>query len=166
MNEQHWVQLRDSGKGYSLVCPEGSSILFTLVITVAWVGGEGPSALNLLCVKDQANETVGTGQAVSSFPSRLWRGFLCTIFPLLFLPILQLLSLCHCLQNIGQVNIFPFLKVVLSQLSQLRLGLKPTWQGLCAVLLLVTQLCLTGTWAQPKPMVPGFRTYWSSGSYV
>ena len=71
VNEQHWVQLRDSGKGCSPVCPEGSSILFTLVITVAQVGGEGSSALNLLYAKDQANETVGTGQAVSSFPSRL-----------------------------------------------------------------------------------------------
>ena len=53
-------------------------------------------------------------------------GFLCTVFPLLFPPVLQLLSLCHCLQSIVQVIIFPFLKVVLSQLSQLRLGLKPT----------------------------------------
>ena len=45
VNEQHWVQLRDSGRGYSPVCPEGSSILFTLVITVAQVGGKGSSAL-------------------------------------------------------------------------------------------------------------------------
>ena len=43
------------------------------------------------------------------------------------------LHLCHCLQSIGQVIIFPFLKVVLETVY-LRLGLKPTWQGLCALL--------------------------------
>ena len=37
--------------------------------------------------------------------------------------------LCHCLQSIGQVIIFPFLKVVLETIY-LRLGLKLTWQTL------------------------------------
>ena len=41
------------------------------------------------------------------------------------------LHLCHCF--IGQVTIFPFLKVVFEAVY-LRLGLKPTWQGLCAML--------------------------------
>ena len=50
------MQLMDSGRGYSPLCPEGSSILSTLVITAAQVGGEGSSALHLLCAKDQANE--------------------------------------------------------------------------------------------------------------
>ena len=30
----------------------------------------------------------------------------------------------------------------------------------------VLQLPSPGTWAQPKPMMPSFRTYWSSGSDV
>ena len=42
------------------------------------------------------------------------------------------LHLCRCLQTIGQVIIFSFLKVVLATVF-LRLGLKPTWQGLCAI---------------------------------
>ena len=49
-----WVQLRDSGRGYLPVCPEGSTICCALV-AIAQVD-EGSSALNLLCVKDQANE--------------------------------------------------------------------------------------------------------------
>ena len=52
--EQQWVQLRASGRGYSLVCLEGSTICCALV-AVAQVG-EGSSVLNLLCAKDQANE--------------------------------------------------------------------------------------------------------------
>ena len=43
------------------------------------------------------------------------------------------LHLCHCLQSNGQVIIFPFLKVVFETVY-LRLGLKLTWQGLCAML--------------------------------
>ena len=35
---------------------------------------------------------VGTGQALSSFSDRLLRGFFGTFFPLLFPPVLQLLS--------------------------------------------------------------------------
>ena len=41
------------------------------------------------------------------------------------------LHLCHCL--IGQVIIFPFLKVVFETIY-LRLGLKHTWQELCTML--------------------------------
>ena len=54
VNEQHWVQLRDSGRGYSPVCPKASTIGSALVAVVQ-VGGVS-SALNLLCAKDQANE--------------------------------------------------------------------------------------------------------------
>ena len=43
------------------------------------------------------------------------------------------LHLCHCLRSIGQVIIFPFLNVVFETIY-LRLGLKPTWKGLCATL--------------------------------
>ena len=48
-----------------------------------------------------------------------------------FLP--SSLHLCHHLQSIGKVIIFPFLKVVFETIY-LKLGLKPTCQGLCAVL--------------------------------
>ena len=50
---------------------------------------------------------------------------------MVFPPILS--SLCHHLQSIGKVIIFPFLKVVFETIY-LKLGLKPTCQGLCAVL--------------------------------
>ena len=40
-------------RGYSAACPEGSTILWARV-AVTQVGG--CSVLNLLCVKDQANE--------------------------------------------------------------------------------------------------------------
>ena len=43
------------------------------------------------------------------------------------------LHFCHWLQSIGQVIIFPFLKVVFETIY-LRLGLKAMWQGLCAML--------------------------------
>ena len=55
--KQQWVQLRDSGRGYSPVHPKGSTICCTLV-AVAQVG-EGSSFLNLLCVQDHANENCG-----------------------------------------------------------------------------------------------------------
>ena len=42
-------------KGYSPVCPEGSIFLCCALVAVAQAGG-GSSVLNLLCVKDQANE--------------------------------------------------------------------------------------------------------------
>ena len=41
-------------RGYSPVCPEGSTILCTLVAVTQ--DGGGSSVLNLLCAKDQANE--------------------------------------------------------------------------------------------------------------
>ena len=41
-------------RGYSPLCPKGSTILCTLV-AVAKVGGDS-FVLNLLCAKDQANE--------------------------------------------------------------------------------------------------------------
>ena len=80
-------------------------------------------------------KTVSMGQVFSRFSSRLWRGFLGTFFSLLFPPVFQLPfpSVCHCLQSIGQVIIFPFMKVVFEAIY-LKLGLKPTWQGLCAML--------------------------------
>ena len=48
------MQLRGSG-AVTPMCPEGPTILCTLV-AVTQAGG-GSSVLNLLCAKDQANET-------------------------------------------------------------------------------------------------------------
>ena len=62
-------------------CPKGSTICYALV-AIAQAGG-GSSVLNLLCVKIQANENC---------EHRLWRGLLGVFFPLLFPPVLQLLS--------------------------------------------------------------------------
>ena len=94
----------------------------------------GFSVLNLLCAKDQINEIVGTGQAFSSFSIKLWKGFLNTFPHCFFLPSFSSpLDLCHCLQSIGQVIIFSFLKVVFETVY-LWLGLKPMWQELCAML--------------------------------
>ena len=57
-----------------------------------------------------------------------------TFFPLLFPPILQLLFPSMPLfTNIGQAIIFPLLKTVFETVY-LKLGFKPTWQGLCALL--------------------------------
>ena len=44
VNEQHWVQLRDSGRGY--------------LVAVAQVSGAS-FVFNLLCAKDQFNENCG-----------------------------------------------------------------------------------------------------------
>ena len=88
---------------------------------------------SLLCAKDQAMKTVSTGQAFSRFPNRLWRGS-ARFSHCFFLPSFSSsLHRCHCLQSIRQVTIFPFLKVVFETVY-LRLGLKPTRQGLCAML--------------------------------
>ena len=52
--KQLWVQWRDSGRGYSSVCPKGYTICGVLVAVAQ--EGEGSSFLNLLCAKSQANE--------------------------------------------------------------------------------------------------------------
>ena len=51
------MQLRDSGRGYSPVYAEGSTI-FDALVAIAQVA-EGSSVLNLLSAKDQANENCG-----------------------------------------------------------------------------------------------------------
>ena len=62
------MQLRDSGRGYSPVSPEGSSICCALVAIAQM--GEGSSVLNLLCVIKPV-KIVGTGQVFSSFSGKL-----------------------------------------------------------------------------------------------
>ena len=117
--KRQWVQLRDSGRGY--------------LVAVAQVYG-GLLSLIFLVPRIKPMKTVSTVQVLSRVSARLWRGFRIR-FPHCFflLSLSSSLHLCHCLQNIGQVIIFPFSKAVL-EADYLRLGLKPTWQGLCAVL--------------------------------
>ena len=51
------MQIRDSGRGYSPVWPEGSIVCCALVTGAQ--EGVSSSVLNLLCDKDQANENCG-----------------------------------------------------------------------------------------------------------
>ena len=79
-------------------------------------------------------KTVGTGQVFSSFSSKLRQGFLSMFSHCFFLLSFSFFHhICHCLQSTKQVVIFPFLKVAFETVY-LRFGLKPTWQGLCAML--------------------------------
>jgi len=80
-------------------------------------------------------KTVSTGQVYSRVYDRLCRAFLSTFFPTVFSssPLAPLSIYVTVLQSVGQVIIFPFLKVVFKTVY-LRLGLIPTWKGLCAML--------------------------------
>ena len=103
-------------------------------VAVTKEGGDS-SVLNLFCAKDQANENCehrsGIWQIFRQFMKWIPQHIFSTDF---FLPSFNSsLRRCHCLQSIGQVITFPFLKVVLETVY-LRLRLKPTWQGLCAML--------------------------------
>ena len=148
------MQLKDSGRGYSPVCPEGSTILCTLV-AVAQVG-ESSSVLNLLCVKDQPNENWAQVWHLADFLASYERGFLTHFSHCFFLlSFSSSLHLCCCLQSIGQVIVFSFLKVVFETVY-LTLGFKPTWQGLCCMP--CHSVVFNWDLALPKPMVPGFRT--------
>ena len=84
------MQLKDSGRGYSPVCPEGSTICYDLV-AVAQVG-EGSSVLNLLCALDQANEYCGHRSGIKQIFQKVMKGIPQHVFPTAFLLILQLLS--------------------------------------------------------------------------
>ena len=132
-SEQPWVQLRDSSRGYSPVRPKGYTICCVLVAVAQ--EGEASPFLNLLCTKGQASENCehrsGIWQIFRQFMKWIPQHIFSTDF---FLPSFNSsLRRCHCLQSIGQVITFPFLKVVLETVY-LRLRLKPTWQGLCAML--------------------------------
>ena len=122
--EQQWVQLRDSGR----------CCLVAVECTWGYSSGWGFFVPNLLCAKDQANENWAQVRHLADFPTG-YEGDPSAHFPhCFFLPSFSSsLHLCHCLQSIGQVIIFSFLKVVLETIY-LRSGLKPTWQGPCAVL--------------------------------
>ena len=106
-------------------CLEGSSISCALV--------DGVSSVHNLCAKDQVSENCE--QQVRYLADFLvgYEGdsLVGTFFPLLPPPVLQLLS--PSMPLFGQVIIFPFLKVVFETIY-LRLGLRPTWRGLWAML--------------------------------
>ena len=80
-------------------------------------------------------KTVSTGQVFSRFFPAGYNGDSSAFFShCFFLPSFSsFLHLCHHLQSIGHVIIFPYLKAVFETVY-LRLGLQPTWQGLCAML--------------------------------
>ena len=80
--EWQWVQLRDSGRTYSSVCPKGSSICWAPV-PVAQVGG-GSSVLNLLCAKDQVNENCEHRSGIEQIFWQVMKGILWHIFPTAF----------------------------------------------------------------------------------
>ena len=64
------MQLWDSGRSYSPVCPEGSTLCCAL-ITVTQVD-EGSSVLHLLFAKDHANENCEhKSEVFSRFSGRL-----------------------------------------------------------------------------------------------
>ena len=77
-------------------------------------------------------KTVSTGQVCSRFPTGYVGDSSADFTHCFFLPSFSSsLHLCHCLT--GEVISFPFLKVVFETVY-LRLGLKSSWQGLCAML--------------------------------
>ena len=80
-----------SDRGYSSMCPEGSSICCAL-IAVAQVVSVLLSLIFFVS-KIRSLKTLSTGQIFSRFSDRLWRRFLDLFSPLLFPPILQLLSI-------------------------------------------------------------------------
>ena len=76
------MQLKNSGRGYSPVCPEGSTICYDLV-AVAQVG-EGSSVFNLLCAKDQANENCGHRSGIKQIFQQVMKGIPQNVFPTAF----------------------------------------------------------------------------------
>ena len=71
-------------RGYSSVCPVGSTILCTLV-AVAKVGGDS-FVLNLLCAKDQANENCEHRSGIQQIFQQAMKGIPWHIFPTAFSP--------------------------------------------------------------------------------
>ena len=74
--------MRDCGRGYSQVCPEGSTICCTLA-AVTQVG-EGSSVLNLLCANHQANENCWHRSGIYQFFQQVMKGIPQHVFPTAF----------------------------------------------------------------------------------
>ena len=125
------MQLRDSGRGYSPVCLEGSTVCCTLVTVVRWVSIL--LYLTSFMPRIRSMKTLGTDQVFSRFFGKLWKGFL-SDFSTAFSSHPSIpLYLWHHIQSIEQVIIFPFLKVVFETVY-LRLGPKPMWQRMAGTL--------------------------------
>ena len=65
--EWQWVQMRDSGRACSSVCPKGSTICWAPV-AVTRASGDS-SVLKLLCAKDQVNENWAQVRYLADFPA-------------------------------------------------------------------------------------------------
>ena len=120
--EQQWVQLRDSGsvswRFYYLLCPSGRAFF----------------CLHSLCQGSGQWKLWAQVRYSADFPAGYEGDSLAHFSHCFFLPSFSSsLHLYHCLQSIGQVIMFPLLKVVFESVY-LRLGLKLTWQRLCAML--------------------------------
>ena len=87
--EQQWVQLRDSGEATPQYVPKSPLSAEPQKLLPKPVGS---SVLIFFVPRIRPMKTVSTDQVFSRFSGRLWRGFLGTFFPLLFPPVLQLLS--------------------------------------------------------------------------
>ena len=73
------------------MCPKGYTICCVLVAVAQ--EGEGSSFLNLLCAKSQANENCEHRSGIQQIFQQVMKGILgMFFFPLLFPPVLQLLS--------------------------------------------------------------------------
>ena len=114
------MQLRNSGGDYSPVHPQSSTICCALV-AVAQVGECSLSLIFFVPrIRYSADFLAGyEGESSARFSHCFF-----------LLSFSSSLHLCHCLQSIGQVIIFPFLKVAFETVYS-RLGLKLPLQGLC-----------------------------------
>ena len=145
-----WAQMRDSSRGYYPVCPQGSTICCALV-TVAQAS-ESSSLLNLLCPKDQANENCGHRSGIY-FP-QVVKGIPQHVFfstPFSSCPSLPL-SMALFTKYWAGHHLSISESCVWNHLSKIGTQTHVAGTGRDSVLCLVTQ-----SWAQPKPMVPGFR---------
>ena len=80
--EQPWVNLRDSGRSYSSVCPKGSSICWAPVAVAQ--ASRGSSVPNLLCTKDQVNEKCEHMSGIQQIFPQVMKGIPRHIFPIAF----------------------------------------------------------------------------------
>ena len=81
-SEQPWVQLRDSSRGYSPVCPKGYTICCVLVAVAQ--EGEASPFLNLLCTKGQASENCEHRSGIWQIFQQVVKVFFGTFFPTAF----------------------------------------------------------------------------------
>ena len=127
-----------------------------------WLNSCCPSEWGFFC--PQLSLCQGSGQwklwaqvrHLAVFLARYWKGILGTFFPMLFPPVLQLLSpsmpqftkyWADCHLSIYESCVWNYVP---------KIGTQTHMAG--TLLYLITQSYTTRTWAWPKPTVPGFRT--------